>query len=136
MLSLFYMDSTFKKYERLKSSLAIQDLLKQGQILSSFPLKIYWSIFAGSDQKSPVRVAISVPKKKFRRAVDRNLLKRRIRESYRQNKHGLHESLISSGCEVNMLILYLADEFSPYAEIDEKLKILLSKLILNIEKCA
>ena len=130
------MDSTFKKDERLKSSLAIQDLLKQGQTLSLFPLKIYWRTVVDAGQKYPARIAISVPKKKFRKAVDRNLLKRRIRESYRKNKQNLYESLELSDLKVNMLILFMSDEFAPYEEIAEKLKAILSKLILNIEKCA
>lgn len=129
------MDSTFKKDERLKSSQAIQDLLKQGQSLSLFPLKIYWKTLVDTGQKFPVRTAIAVPKKKFRRAVDRNLMKRRIRESYRKNKHTLYESLNASGIKLNMLILFLADDFVPYEKIDQQLRNILLKLLVNIDKC-
>ena len=63
---------TFGKEERLKSNLTIQGLLKRGKAVSSFPLKIYWDFSPDSHQKYPVRAAITVPKRKFRRAVDRN----------------------------------------------------------------
>ena len=129
------MDSTFKKEERLKSNLAVQDLLKQGHSVSIFPLKIYWKIVEDHGQKFPSQVAIAVPRKKFRRAVDRNLMKRRIRESYRKNKNLLYDFLIKSDLKVVMVILFLTDEFIPYEQIESGLKTLLSKLIINIRKC-
>ena len=129
------MDSTFRKEERLKSNLAVQNLIKQGQSLSSFPFKIYWKSVEDPGQKFPARVAISVPKKKFRRAVDRNLMKRRIREAYRKNKHPLYDFLIKSDLKVIIVVLFLTDEFISYGRVESLLKSLLSKLISNIKKC-
>jgi ribonuclease P protein component len=126
------MDSRFRKEERLKSNLAIQALLKKGRSLSSFPLKIFWIITEDPSQEFPVRVAVSVPRKKFRSAVDRNLLKRRIRESYRQNKHSLYDFLMQSDLKISMVILFLGDEFIPYDRLDSVVKSLFSKLIKNI----
>lgn len=128
------MDSTFHKDERLKSNQAIQDLLKKGQSLSSYPLKLYWSTSKGSGQRFPAKIAVSVPKKKFRKAVDRNLMKRRIRESYRKNKHLLYDFLKRSDTRIWMVILYISDEFLPYSRIESGLKDLISKLLMKIEE--
>lgn len=116
------------KEERLKSGLAIQDLLKNGKAVSEFPLKIYWSISNGHRQKFPARVAVSVPKHKFKRAVDRNLMKRRIRESYRQNKNLIYDPLLNRGLKIEMIILFLSDEFIPFDNLDARIRELLRKL--------
>ncbi len=129
------MDSGFKKQEHLKSSLSIQDLLEQGRTVSSFPLKIYWKTAINTEQSYPVRVAFSVPKKKFRNAVDRNLMKRRIRESYRKHKQPLFDLMNKSNCRIVIIILYLSGEFISYQQVESHLKSALSKLFENIEKC-
>ena len=119
---------TLGKHERLKSNLAIQDLLKRGKSLTAYPLKIYWNISEDSRQQSPVRMAVSVPRRRFRRAVDRNLLKRRLREAYRQNKDILYDPLRKKGLRVSLIILFLADEFLPFEPMDSKVRDLLGRL--------
>ena len=123
---------TLGKEERLKSNLGIQDLLKNGSTLSGFPLKIYWNISSDPQQKYPVRMAISVPKKKFKRAVDRNLMKRRIREAYRLNKSIIYEPLRDRNINLFMLILFLSDEFISFDNLDTGMRELLQKLSKNL----
>jgi ribonuclease P protein component len=123
------MEFTLGKEERLKSNLYIQELLKQGKTVSSYPLKIYWNFSPDLQQKYPARAAISVPKRKFRRAVDRNLMKRRIREAYRLNKHILYETLDQRQQKIQLIILLLSDEFIPYAQLEKGIRELLLKLV-------
>jgi len=123
---------SFGKKEHLKSNLSIQDLLKNGQTVSGYPLKIYWKISSDNHQKSPVRVALSVPKRKFKRAVDRNLIKRRIRESYRLNKYILVNPLRDKELNVIMIILFLSDEFISFDSVDALIRKLLHKLAKNL----
>lgn len=120
---------TFGKEERLKSNLAIQGLLKRGKAVFSFPLKIYWDFSPDSHQKYPVRAAITVPKRKFRRAVDRNLMKRRINEAYRLNKHMLYETLDQHQQKIQLIILLLSDEFIPYDQLEKKMREILRQLV-------
>ena len=120
------------KKEHLKSNLSIQDLLKTGQTVSAYPLKIYWKISSDNHQKSPVRVAFSVPKRKFKRAVDRNLVKRRIRESYRLNKYILINPLLDKKLNVIMVILFLSDEFISFDSMDALIRKLLHKTANNL----
>jgi ribonuclease P protein component len=119
---------TFGKEERLKSSLAIQDLLKNGHSLSLFPLKIYWNFPEGEPSKQPVRTAVLVPKRKFKRAVDRNMMKRRIREAFRLNKNLLYEPVRQVNLNINMVILFLADEFISFEKLDACIRELLGRM--------
>jgi ribonuclease P protein component len=123
------MEFTLGKEERLKSNLSIQELLKHGKVVSSFPLKMYWNFSPDSQQKYPVRAAISVPKSKFRRAVDRNLMKRRLREAYRLNKYMLYETLDEHQQKIQLIILLLSDEFIPYGQLEKGMHELLLQLV-------
>lgn len=119
---------TLGKEERLKSNLSIQKLLKQGKSVYSFPLKIYWDYSPDPDQKYPARAAIIVSKRKFRRAVDRNLMKRRLREVYRLNKSILYETLEERHRKIQLIILLLSDEFIPYSQLEKGMKEILLQL--------
>jgi ribonuclease P protein component len=123
---------SFGKKERLKSNLAIQDLLKNGKTVSGYPFKIYWNISKDPRDKSLARVAFSVPKRKFKRAVDRNLMKRRIRESYRLNKNILCDTLQDKNLNVIMIILFLSDEFLSFDSLEAGIRELLRKLVNNL----
>jgi len=123
------MKFTLGKEERLKSNLSIQELLKRGKAVSSFPLKIYWDYSPDSHQKYPVKAAITVPKRKFKRAVDRNLMKRRIREAYRLNKNLLYETLDQRNQKIQLIILLLSDEFIPYKQLEKGMREILLQLM-------
>jgi ribonuclease P protein component len=76
----------------------------------------------------PVRTAVLVPKRKFKRAVDRNLMKRRIREAFRLNKNRIYEPVREANLNVNMVILFLADEFISFEKLDACIRELLGRL--------
>ena len=78
---------TFSKSERLCSKIAIEKLVEEGKSFHLSPFKISW--LSNTEESVPVQILISVPKRTFKRAVYRNLLKRRIREAYRKNKQSL-----------------------------------------------
>ena len=120
------------KREHLKSNLSIQDLLKNGQTITASPLRIYWKTSSISLQKTPVKIAFSVPKRKFKRAVDRNLIKRRMREAYRRNKYILVDSLPDKELNVRLIVLFLSDEFISFDHLDTLMCNLLQKLASNL----
>ena len=94
----------FKKGERLNSRKIISQLFQEGDTINCFPLRI---IFLEKNQiLFPSAVAVIVPKKNIKKAVDRNLIKRRIKESYRLHKSEFYSLLEKSGKKVNLIILY------------------------------
>ena len=96
-------DFSFKKRERLTSSKSISLLFKEGRSISSYPVRF---IFDMEGTNVPVKMAISVPKRLYKRAVDRNLLKRRIREAYRLNKTDFHAKIGEMNLQVHLVIQY------------------------------
>ena len=100
-------DETLPKSERLCGATAVAELFEHGKGLSSGCLRCKYLFRA--DQE-PARMVVSVPKRSFKRAVQRNLLKRRIRESYRRQK-----ALLGSG--VDVLLIYTLKEVLPYEAI-------------------
>ena len=116
----------FPKAERLHSKSKIEQLFSKGQHFTIFPLKVVYLRQDLKEAGNVNQVLITVPKKNFKRAVDRNLLKRRIREAYRLNKH----LITLSGTDFYLLIgyIYVGREVQKYQEIEKKLKLSLLRL--------
>lgn len=108
---------TFPKAEKLTGKNRIEELFKRG---SSFYLKEIGVRFKiSNDEDSYHRILISVPKKKFKRAVDRNLLKRRIREAYRLNKHIIQKE--STRAFFHIGFIYLSKKILDFHTIQDQL---------------
>ena len=89
---------TLHKEERLCSQKIIGDLFTSGESFLAYPLKV---VFLKTDlDSSPVQAAFTVSKRNFKRAVKRNLLKRRMREAYRLNKPGFYEVLVAKNIKL------------------------------------
>ena len=121
------MDASFTKRERLSSFKEIQALMKKGETFFHYPFKVvYQHIRLEAEDEAPANaIIVSVPKRNFKRAVKRNQLKRRIRESYRLNK-GLLEA--PCGCRTNALFVYVSKEILEFSHIEKKLKEVLVKI--------
>jgi ribonuclease P protein component len=124
---------TFKKGERLSSKKSIAELFEKGNSFYSFPYQVIW-LENSIETPFPAQVAISVSKKLFRRAVKRNLIKRRIRESYRKNKHILYDFLLKKHSGINFIIIFKGVTIPDYTEMANSLKSTLEKLINELNK--
>ena len=119
---------TFPKEEHLCRKKLIEELFsKQGSSFGVYPLRIVW-IKAVVPTTAPPQVLISVSKRTFKRAVDRNRLKRLIREAYRLNKYRLTEQ--PGGHEIALLgIIFTGKEISPLTLVERKLISALHRLL-------
>ena len=123
---------SFKKGERLSSRKSISSLFKTGKVIKAYPLRILYAHV--EEGKFPASVAISVPKRLFKNAVDRNLLKRRIREAYRLNKPLFYSWLSKLDQQVILVIQYQHKDILDYHSINAALRKTLEKLVLKINK--
>jgi len=118
---------TFKKAEKLTNKKTFDILFTNGKNFNVPPFRFIW-IERNQIPSGPVQVGISVPKKSFAKASDRNTIKRRIREAYRKNKHFLYEILQNKNIQMALVILYIAKEELPYQEIEKKMVVSLQKM--------
>lgn len=116
------MNQKFPKKEKLKSSKTIEHLFLEGKTHSKFPIKIF---FLPKENAETNLAAFAVPKRNFKLAVDRNRIKRQLRESYRLHKQLLDEI---HGKKFVMVFFYLGKVKPQYNELEKAMLVLLKKL--------
>lgn len=121
------MRATFKKSERLTSRKIIDTIFAAGSTLKKYPiiLKYYAVDF---EDKEPLKVVMSVPKRRIKNATDRNRIKRLMREAYRQHKMVFKEKMRTEGKSLALFFIYNGKENPDYATIEEKIKLILKEL--------
>ncbi|PLX13926.1 MAG: ribonuclease P protein component [Marinilabiliales bacterium] len=119
---------TFKKEERLKSRKIISELFESGNIIHSYPFKVLFKYSNTENFINPAQFATSVSKKNYKKAVDRNRIKRKIREAYRLNKHLLYEILNQNNQKLYLFVIYTAGQDLDYEIIERGLKIVFQNL--------
>lgn len=124
------MNFTYPKNERLKSKTTIGLLFSEGKSVSKYPLRLVYREEKGEvDEK--IKIGVSVSKKYFKKAVDRNYFKRVLRETYRLNKHILWDNLQEP---YSIMFFYQSKERLSYEEINIKTIQLFEKFLLQINK--
>ena len=119
------MDESFGKKEKLKSKVLIDRLFAEGNSVKKFPLRlIYFPLENASDKQN--KVAVSVPKRSFKRAVDRIKLKRLMREAYRKNKYLVTKNLASPYA---LMFIYTGREIWNYSDLLRSTEELLKKFV-------
>lgn len=126
------MNQTFGKEYKLCSHLLLKRLFQDGRKLREFPFLIHYLLVERED-KNKFQVVISVPKRKFKHAHDRNYLKRCTKECLRKNKFILEDSLKSNIYTLIIAIIYNFDKQLNSSEIEEKLVPALVKLSSKIK---
>ena len=118
---------TLGKEERLKSRKAIEKLFAEGKKLSASSFLVYYLLFY-EENKEPLQFGVGVSGKNFKKAVDRNKIKRLTRESYRLQKSGLKETLVGEKKSLHVFFIYTGKEIPVYAAIYPVVGDILQKL--------
>lgn len=123
--------SKFTKSERLNNKSTIDDLFSSGKVVTSKSLKIIWKSSIVIEEPN-LQVMISVPKKNIKLAVNRNLIKRRIKEAFRVNKKTLYSNLEAINKTLILAIIYQKKEIDSYVSIEQKINLLLARLLKQL----
>jgi ribonuclease P protein component len=124
---------TFTKEERLCNKKLIDGLFHNGSSFLCYPYKVSWLL--NPDQQVLAQVLFSVSKRRFKNAVDRNLVKRRTREAYRLNKQEqLYAMLTATDKKIVFSLSYIGKGIEPYELVEKKMRKLLSQLCGEIAK--
>lgn len=124
------MDFTYGKKDKLKSKKLIDLLFTEGQSVSAYPLRLVYLSTTFSDNII-TKTGVSVSKRKFKNAVDRNHIKRLLRESYRLNKPDIFNNLTTPHA---FMILYIGNKKPTYEEVDLKMVTLFEKFLNKMPK--
>lgn len=117
---------TLSKSERLCSKILIEELLAAGLSFVKYPFRVVYK-YSSHPGDFPARIAVSVSKKRFKRAVKRNRIKRLAREAFRLNKAELYERM-TEGKTVDMLFIYLDNSLPSFAKTEKAVKGILQKI--------
>ncbi|WP_343533795.1 ribonuclease P protein component [Pedobacter sp.] len=122
----------FYKEERLCSKKSLDLLFKKGSSFLLYPYRATF-ILDAQTHRYPAQVVINVAKKRYKHAVDRNLIKRRTREAYRLQKQAfLYEYLTDQNKVLLLSLQYVGKEIHPYAFLEKKIRQVFVKLLGQI----
>jgi len=118
------------KNERLKSRKQIEQLFSEGKNFPSSPFRVHYILKPlANESSSNLQFGAGVSGKNFKRAVDRNRIKRLTREAYRLQKKQLHEMLKQKKLQLNIFFIYTSKELPLFYVVAEKVNVILNKLI-------
>jgi ribonuclease P protein component len=122
---------SYNKFEKLKSRKQIELLFAKGKSISAFPVKVFY-LPVDHTPVHPAQVGVGVSARNFKKAVDRNTIKRRMREAYRLHKLPLHEHLVAQQKSVAVFILWIDKQMPTTAALQELMPAVIEKLIKQL----
>ncbi|MBL4703009.1 MAG: ribonuclease P protein component [Flavobacteriales bacterium] len=124
---------TSPKKEHLKSKVLIDALFTEGHSLKGGPVVLLWKkVELPADV--PIQIGFSVPKKRFKKAVDRNRIKRQMREVYRMNQSGLYDLVKENNVQLALFLLYRGSKASEFEALQDKIIVTLNRLENELKK--
>ncbi len=135
--------NTLSKAERLKSRKQIDELFASGKGFTAYPVKVMYKIVGGRElivdgesalppttnlAPSTVEMGVTASSRNFKHAVDRNRIKRLLREAYRHQKHDLTAMAASKGMQVSVFFIYLDKGLPTFEMLDDKMRYCLKRL--------
>ncbi|MBX2930383.1 MAG: ribonuclease P protein component [Chitinophagaceae bacterium] len=123
---------TYNKQEKLKSRKLLEELFAQGNSFVVHPIKVNFLLVENNTFKTSVQIGVGVSKRNFKKATDRNRIKRLIRESYRLHKLPLHQHIKSTNKQIAVFLLYIDKELPQLSTLQIKMPFIIEKLIKQI----
>jgi ribonuclease P protein component len=122
---------TLKKDERLCRQKVLGELFTSGESFLVYPLKVVF-LKTDASQPYPVQAAFAVSKRNFKRAVKRNLMKRRMREAYRLNKLTLYDELAAKELHIAAMFIFIGKDLAEFAAIEKAMFSALKKIVAKL----
>ncbi|HEX8277049.1 MAG TPA: ribonuclease P protein component [Segetibacter sp.] len=122
---------TYNKEEKLKSRKLIEYLFSKGKSISAFPVKVLYR-FIEDDTSVSLQAGVTTSSRNFRKATERNRVKRILREAYRLQKLTLQQQLKEKNRSLALFFIYTGKELPVFAEVYEKMGIILQRLQKDI----
>ncbi|CAN5292328.1 ribonuclease P protein component [soil metagenome] len=122
------MKDTFTKQERLSGRKTFDVLVHHGEEFFQFPFRVKW-MYSDVEMPFPAQIAFGVPKRNFKKAVERNRIKRMLRECFRKNKHPFYEELAKREICIRVMLMYTHKATLETEECEAKIILTLQRLI-------
>ncbi|MBL0052345.1 MAG: ribonuclease P protein component [Bacteroidetes bacterium] len=119
----------FGKEEKLCSRKIFELLVTKGENFFIHPFKVIYLKHELPIDGAPLQVAFVVPKRNFKKAHDRNFIKRHMREAYRHNKHKLFDQCVNQKQKMALLLIYAPKNLTNFYEVSQKIVLVLHRLI-------
>ena len=123
---------TFQKAERLSKKKLIDELFQEGSSFNLYPFRVQY-LYKEFDSAAPVQILISVPNKNLRKAVDRNYVKRLIREAYRLNKEALYNALTNNNRKLLLAFIYTSRNKGSFHTLSESIIKILQQIAVAVD---
>ena len=124
---------TFGKDERVSGKMRIDNLFAAATSFLAYPFRISYHLYQ-SDSDCAASVLIGIPKKRLKKAVDRNRMKRVAREAYRLNKNLLKTGLLPDGFCIDIAFIYVKNELSVFTEVQKGIRKAIGEINVKLEK--
>jgi ribonuclease P protein component len=126
---------SFYKAERLCSKVLINNLFTKGnRVVTQFPFRVIWQYVPEKTFEFPAQVMVSVSKRTFAHATDRNKIKRQLRELYRLSKPALYQALAAKNKKMVLAIVFQGKSHVPYQQLSPLFDGVIKKIISQLEK--
>ena len=124
---------TYNKKEKLKSRKQLEALFSKGKTFLLFPVKVFY-LLPETPLDNVVKTGVGASSRTFKKAVQRNRIKRLLREAYRLNKHPLHQFLQTHNRQLVVFLLYIDKQLPKKNSIQPKMPVILEKLMSELSK--